>query len=211
MYFDHLTRVIKMAFVCIFQLFVVPFWRVRAYAHSFASLYHAHLYLQLSTEIVYALNVLLHIKMLTANREKKYTQQQQQLQQQQHLALEFIWLIPFQSTFCSFSLIVFPCRVRFFSLFFNFFLYFVCLVRINDMPFSYCSCCCCWSLIVVGVVAAVNFKYFLFPCIRRSTICSSSECDGSLLFSSFISFFCRVCVCIRSMVWFEVCENHWIK
>lgn len=128
-----------------------------------------------------------------SKQRKKYTQQQQQ--QQQHLALEFIWLIPFQSTFCSFSLIVFPCRVRFFSLFFNFFLYFVCLVRINDMPFSYCSCCCCWSLIVVVVVAAVNFKYFLFPCIRRSTICSSSECDGLLLFSSFISFFLS-CVCV---------------
>lgn len=137
-----------------------------------------------------------------SKQRKKYTQQQQQ--QQQHLALEFIWLIPFQSTFCSFSLIVFPCRVRFFSLFFNFFLYFVCLVRINDMPFSYCSCCCCWSLIVVVVVAAVNFKCFLFPCIRRSTICSSSECDGLLLFSSFISFFCRVCVCMHSidgLVW----------
>lgn len=127
--------------------------------------------------------------MLTANRENTTT-----TSEQQHLALEFIWLIPSQAAFCSFffhlllSLIVFHCRVRFFSAFLRFrllFILFVCLVQINDKPFSYC--CCCWPLIVE--VAAVNLKYFLFPCIRRSTICSSSEWDG---------LFLRVFVCVFS-------------
>lgn len=107
MYFDHLTRVIKMAFVCIFQLFVVPFWRV---ALCIALAYNMNLFLPIYLSMctstcrsIYRNCLRFECSLVISKCWQKETKHETW-----NLCM---WLIPFQSAyrFCSFSSFVFWC------------------------------------------------------------------------------------------------------
>lgn len=156
MYFDHLTRVIKMAFVCIFILFncSLSHFDLRCALHSYKIIW---IYLSIYTSTcrsIYRNCLRFECSVVISKCWQRKTKHETW-----NLCM---WLIPFQSRF----LFIFVIRIKLFFFFNSFVVFFfippwslLLLLLfgswINDRPFS----------VIVAYSCTVYFKYFLSFCV----------------------------------------------